>query len=106
MAGHEALNLELDTLKENTQLNLESKFDGLNTNYVNAVSDETTSTNDNAAKQVTQWIAAAARIDPKTTINCKGTYVDEFADAGNDALTKALGLLFGTTQINKLGASS
>ena len=91
----EPLNILINAVKPGMQLNQDKKFAALNASYLEADAKGTLLENDQAAKQMTAWIAAAKLIDPTATINRKGVYEDKFADAGNDNVKKSLQGLFG-----------
>jgi hypothetical protein len=86
---------------ETLDLNKDSKFKDFNETYLKEDDAGNTLTPKNAAKRITDKIAEMLKKDPTATINRKGTYEDDLANANNDEVKNAMSKIVGNVDKRK-----
>jgi hypothetical protein len=93
---------------ETLDLNKDPKFKDFNETYLKEDDAGNTLTPENAAKRITDKIAEMLEKDPTATINRKGTYEDDLANANNDEIKNAMLKIVGNVdkRKNEIGSAS
>ena len=93
---------------EDLPLNRDSKFKEFNDTYLKAEEEGNVISQEEAGKLITSKYAEILKIDPTATINRKGTYEDDLADANNDKVKTAMSKVVGNIdkRKNEIGSAS
>ena len=93
---------------EDLPLNRDSKFKEFNDTYLKAEEEGNVVSQEEAGKLITSKYAEILKIDPTATINRKGTYEDDLADANNDKVKTAMSKVVGNIdkRKNEIGSAS